>query len=168
MANTAEIKFPEMTEKFEDLLNEQFGEKGIVGAVMKGTVIRVTDDFATVDVGLKSEGRIPLREFGKNNELKIGDVVEVLVDRLEKLTNPQQMESAITKATLYVEGEAKKNAGKISNGELANSIASRFDSLSGEVFTPLKYAPYVEYGTGLFATGILLSNAICLISCLSS
>ena len=83
MANTAEIKFPEMTENFEDLLNEQFGEKGIVGAVMKGTVIRVTDDFATVDVGLKSEGRIPLREFGKNNELKIGDVVEVLVDRYE-------------------------------------------------------------------------------------
>ena len=83
MANTAEIKFPEMTENFADLLNEQFGEKGIVGAVMKGTVIRVTDDFATVDVGLKSEGRIPLREFGKNNELKIGDVVEVLVDRYE-------------------------------------------------------------------------------------
>lgn len=79
--------------------------------------------------------------------------LEVLVDRLEKLANPQQMESAITKATLYVEAEAKKNAGKISNGELANSIASRFDSLSGEVYTPLKYAPYVEYGTGLFATG---------------
>ena len=77
MANTAEIKFPEMTENFEELLNEQFGENGIVGTVMKGTVIRLTDDFATVDVGLKSEGRIPLREFGKNNELKIGDVVEI-------------------------------------------------------------------------------------------
>ena len=83
MANTAEIKIPEMTENFEDLLNEQFGNKGIVGTVMKGTVIRVTDDFATVDVGLKSEGRIPLREFGKNDELKVGDVVEVLVDRYE-------------------------------------------------------------------------------------
>lgn len=65
MANTAEIKIPEMTENFEDLLNEQFGGKGIVGTVMKGTIIRLTDDFATVDVGLKSEGRIPLREFGK-------------------------------------------------------------------------------------------------------
>ena len=83
MANTAEIKIPEMTENFEDLLNEQFGSKGIVGTVMKGTVIRVTDDFATVDVGLKSEGRIPLREFGKNDELKVGDVVEVLIDRYE-------------------------------------------------------------------------------------
>jgi small subunit ribosomal protein S1 len=83
MANTAEIKIPEMTENFEDLLKEQFGDKGIVGTVMKGTVIRITDDFATVDVGLKSEGRIPLREFGRNDELKVGDVVEVLVDRYE-------------------------------------------------------------------------------------
>ena len=83
MANTAEIIIPEMTENFADLLNEQFGDKGIVGTVMKGTVIRVTDDFATVDVGLKSEGRIPLREFGRNDELKVGDVVEVLVDRYE-------------------------------------------------------------------------------------
>ena len=83
MANTAEIRIPEMTESFEELLNEQFGNKGIVGSVIKGTVIRVTDDFATVDVGLKSEGRIPLREFGRNDELKVGDVVEVLVDRYE-------------------------------------------------------------------------------------
>ena len=83
MANTAEIQIPEMTENFADLLNEQFGDKGIVGTVMKGTVIRLSDDYATVDVGLKSEGRIPLREFGKNNELKVGDTVEVLVDRYE-------------------------------------------------------------------------------------
>ena len=83
MANTAEIIIPEMTENFADLLNEQFGDNGIVGTVMKGTVIRVTSDFATVDVGLKSEGRIPLREFGRNDELKVGDVVEVLVDRYE-------------------------------------------------------------------------------------
>ena len=83
MANTAEVKIPEMTENFEELLNEQFGSKGIVGTVMKGTVIRIHDGFATIDVGLKSEGRIPLREFGRNDELKVGDVVEVLVDRYE-------------------------------------------------------------------------------------
>lgn len=83
MANTAEIKIPEMTENFEELLNEQFGDKGIVGTVMKGKVIRIANDYATVDVGLKSEGRIPLREFGKNDELKVGDEVEVLVDRYE-------------------------------------------------------------------------------------
>ena len=92
MASSAEFKIPEMTENFEELLKEQFGDKGIVGTVMKGTVIRVTDDFATVDVGLKSEGRIPLREFGRNDELKVGDVVEVQVPigvqklRIESIT----------------------------------------------------------------------------------
>ena len=80
MTNT-EFKIPETTESFEELLNEQFGDKGIVGTVVKGTIIRLSDDFATVDVGLKSEGRIPLREFGQNPELKIGDQIEVLVDR---------------------------------------------------------------------------------------
>ena len=72
-----------MTENFEALLNEQFGDKGITGSVVKGTIIRVTPDFAIVDVGLKSEGRIPLREFGQNAELKAGDQVEVYVDRYE-------------------------------------------------------------------------------------
>lgn len=81
--NNTEIKIPEMTENFEALLNEQFGDNGITGSVVKGTIIKINDDFATVDVGLKSEGRIPLREFGQNAELKVGDTVEVFVDRYE-------------------------------------------------------------------------------------
>ncbi|MBP5616006.1 MAG: S1 RNA-binding domain-containing protein, partial [Alphaproteobacteria bacterium] len=80
---TTEFKIPETNENFEELLNEQFGDKGIVGTVVKGTIIRLTDDFATIDVGLKSEGRIPLREFGQNPELKVGDQIEVWVDRYE-------------------------------------------------------------------------------------
>lgn len=83
MTNTA-IKIPEMTESFEQLLNEQFGENdNITGSVVKGTIIRMTPDSAIVDVGLKSEGRIPLREFGLNKELKVGDKIEVYVDRYE-------------------------------------------------------------------------------------
>ncbi|MBE6451877.1 MAG: 30S ribosomal protein S1 [Alphaproteobacteria bacterium] len=82
MINT-DIKIPETNENFEALLNEQFGDKGIIGSVVKGTVIKLTSDFATIDVGLKSEGRIPMREFGQNAELKIGDVIEVYVDRYE-------------------------------------------------------------------------------------
>jgi small subunit ribosomal protein S1 len=81
--NTAEIQIPETNEIFADLLNKQFGNNGIVGSVVKGTIIRITPDFAMVDVGLKSEGRIPLREFGQNPELNIGDVIEVYVDRYE-------------------------------------------------------------------------------------
>ena len=57
-----------MTENFEDLLNEQFGENSLVGSVVKGTIIRLTPDFAMVDVGLKSEGRVPLKEFVYDRE----------------------------------------------------------------------------------------------------
>lgn len=87
MTNT-ELKIPETNENFEALLNEQFGDKGITGSVVKGTIIRLTSDFAIVDVGLKSEGRIPLREFGQNAELKVGDKVEVYVDRYEEQRRP--------------------------------------------------------------------------------
>ena len=72
---------------FEDMLNESFGETtDVVGSVVEGTVVAVDDECVTVDVGLKSEGRIPLREFGAagaRSEIKPGDKVEVFVERLE-------------------------------------------------------------------------------------
>ena len=80
--NTAEVQI-ETDEVFADLLNEQFGDNGLIGSVVKGTIIKINPDFVTVDVGLKSEGRIPVREFGQNPELKVGDTVEVYVDRYE-------------------------------------------------------------------------------------
>jgi small subunit ribosomal protein S1 len=72
---------------FESLLNETLKDvKSFEGNVVEGTVIAVDDDFVTLDVGLKSEGRIPLREFGAAGvraEIKKGDKVEVFVERLE-------------------------------------------------------------------------------------
>jgi len=53
---------------------------------VKGTVTGIENDMAVIDVGLKSEGRVPLREFaapGQKAELKVGDEVEVYVDRVE-------------------------------------------------------------------------------------
>ena len=127
MANTAEIKIPEMTENFEDLLNEQFGGKGIVGTVMKGTIIRLTDDFATVDVGLKSEGRIPLREFGKNDELKVGDVVEVLVDRYEdKDGNIVLSREKARREEVWQDLEKSMNANERVNGVIFGRVKGGF------------------------------------------
>jgi small subunit ribosomal protein S1 len=72
---------------FEALLNETLKNvKSFEGSVVEGTVVGVDDEFVTVDVGLKSEGRIPLREFGvagAKAEIKIGDKVEVYVERIE-------------------------------------------------------------------------------------
>ena len=58
------------------------------GHVVKGTVTAIENDLAVIDVGLKSEGRVPLREFaapGQKADLKVGDEVEVYVDRVENV-----------------------------------------------------------------------------------
>ena len=73
---------------FATLLNESLGGENetFEGKVVKGTVTAIENDLAVIDVGLKSEGRVPLREFaapGQKSELKVGDEVEVFVDRVE-------------------------------------------------------------------------------------
>ncbi|MCD8562675.1 MAG: 30S ribosomal protein S1 [Alphaproteobacteria bacterium] len=72
---------------FAALLQESLGgQTNFVGNVVNGTIVDLTDDFVIVDVGLKSEGRIPKQEFskpGEDPELKIGDTVEVFVERME-------------------------------------------------------------------------------------
>ena len=74
-------------ENFADLLAESFAENiSVEGSVVKGYVIDVAGDYAVIDVGLKSEGRVPLKEFGapgQDAEIKAGDTVEVYVERME-------------------------------------------------------------------------------------
>ena len=74
-------------DEFEALLGESFGnDVSIEGSVVKGTIISLEGDTALIDVGLKSEGRVPLREFtspGQEHGLKPGDLVEVYVERME-------------------------------------------------------------------------------------
>ena len=74
-------------ENFADLLAESFAENiSVEGSVVKGYVIEVQGDYAVIDVGLKSEGRVPLKEFGapgQEAEIKSGDTVEVYVERME-------------------------------------------------------------------------------------
>ena len=73
---------------FAALLNESLGgaDTQFEGRVVKGTITAIENDLAVIDVGLKSEGRVPLREFampGQKAELNVGDEVEVYVDRVE-------------------------------------------------------------------------------------
>lgn len=86
MSNTSAAKSP-AKESFADLLEESLrGRSSFEGSVVKGYVLSVDSDFVTVDVGLKSEGRIPLREFagpGRAPEIKAGDFIDVFVERME-------------------------------------------------------------------------------------
>ena len=75
---------------FEALLNESMGGGGgdfAEGQVIKGRVSAIEKDFAIIDVGLKTEGRIAVREFGVDDAgkptLKVGDTVEVFLERIE-------------------------------------------------------------------------------------
>lgn len=54
-----------------------------VGQILKGKIVELTPDFVVVDVGLKSEGLIPVNEFNDPNELQLGNDIEVLLDRAE-------------------------------------------------------------------------------------
>jgi small subunit ribosomal protein S1 len=74
-------------EDFAKLIDESFGDGHLQeGSVVKGTVVAIERDLAVIDVGLKTEGRVALREFagpGRNNEIKVGDTVEVYLERVE-------------------------------------------------------------------------------------
>jgi len=74
-------------EDFAALLEETFGGGNLQeGSVIKGTVVGIEKDLAVIDVGLKTEGRVALKEFagpGRQTELKIGDTVEVYLERVE-------------------------------------------------------------------------------------
>ncbi len=76
-------------DQFAALLEESLGgaaDGGFEGRVVKGTITAIENDKAVIDVGLKSEGRVALKEFampGQPHGLKVGDEVEVYVDRVE-------------------------------------------------------------------------------------
>jgi small subunit ribosomal protein S1 len=74
-------------EDFAALLNESFKVDSLAeGAVIKGTIVAIEKDLAVIDVGLKTEGRVPLKEFavaGRDAGLKVGDTVEVYLERIE-------------------------------------------------------------------------------------
>ncbi len=74
-------------EDFAALLGETMSDDDASeGSVVKGTITAIEKDLAVIDVGLKMEGRVPVREFsipGKPAELKVGDTVEVYLERIE-------------------------------------------------------------------------------------
>src|SRR5271154_1799118 len=73
---------------FAALLDESLGGRDFMeGSVVQGKVVAIEKDFAIIDVGLKTEGRIQVKEFGVDDDgkatLKVGDTVEVFLERIE-------------------------------------------------------------------------------------
>lgn len=80
--------------------------------------------------------------------------LEDITKRLEEIVDVEALKKAMGQACALVERSAKQKAPK-GTGELRRSITSEVSTEGGDVvgvvFTPLEYAPYIEYGTGLFA-----------------
>ncbi len=85
----ADITANATSENFAELLDQSFQEmESIEGSVVSGTVLSIEKDMILIDVGLKSEGRVPVREFGNGDDdikIKAGDTVEVYIERLEDI-----------------------------------------------------------------------------------
>ena len=86
MAQSA-VSLSPTREDFESLLAESYSDNPATeGTVVKGKVVSIENDLAIIDVGLKTEGKIPVKEFsqpGKPVEISVGDTVEVYLERIE-------------------------------------------------------------------------------------
>ena len=74
-------------EEYSKLLDQQFEIKSTISAnkIISGTILKISDQHVTVDIGYKSEGQIPREEFvsSSSDDLKTGQVIEVFVEKLE-------------------------------------------------------------------------------------
>ncbi len=117
---------------FAALLNESLGgeHESFEGRVVKGTVTALENDMAVIDVGLKSEGRVPLREFaapGQKADLKVGDVVEVYVDRIENVNGEAMLSrDRARREAAWDKLEAEYNAGNRVEGIIFGRVKGGF------------------------------------------
>ena len=76
-------------ELFKNLLSEREAKPAeetvsmIPGSILKGKIVEITKDHVVVDVGLKSEGLVPMEEFSDPSEVHLDAIVEVLLDQAE-------------------------------------------------------------------------------------
>ncbi|HEV8025970.1 MAG TPA: 30S ribosomal protein S1 [Stellaceae bacterium] len=95
MAVATQHKGEEAKESFAALLDQSLGSSaGLEGTVIKGIVLAIENDQVLIDVGLKSEGRVALKEFappGRPAEIKPGDTVEVYLERMEDKNGEAQI-----------------------------------------------------------------------------
>ncbi len=116
---------------FAALLQESFAKTDLAeGYVAKGIITAIEKDVAIVDVGLKVEGRVPLKEFGaraKDGSLKVGDEVEVYVERIENALGEAVLSrEKARREESWIKLEAKFEAGERVEGVIFNQVKGGF------------------------------------------
>jgi small subunit ribosomal protein S1 len=118
-------------EDFAALLDESFGgDSPFEGSVVKGKITAIEKDLAVIDVGLKMEGRVPLREFGiggKPADLKVGDEVEVYLERMENALGEAVLSrDKARREESWTRLEQKFNANEKVEGVIFNKVKGGF------------------------------------------
>jgi small subunit ribosomal protein S1 len=114
---------------FASLLEESFSEShSAEGSVVRGIITSIEKDMAIIDVGLKVEGRVPLKEFGtKAKDLKAGDTVEVMVERIENALGEAVLSrEKARREESWVKLEEKFNRGERVEGVIFNQVKGGF------------------------------------------
>nr|WP_295462730.1 30S ribosomal protein S1 [Mesorhizobium sp.] len=114
---------------FASLLDESFSESNSAeGSVVRGIITSIEKDMAIIDVGLKVEGRVPLKEFGtKAKDLKAGDTVEVMVERIENALGEAVLSrEKARREESWVKLEEKFNRGERVEGVIFNQVKGGF------------------------------------------
>ncbi len=127
----ANLKDKNDSAEFAALLGETIGvNEKFEGSVVKGIVIALDDDHVIVDVGLKSEGRVPLMEFskpGEDPEIKIGDTVEVFVERMENRDGMSVLSrEKARREEVWIELEKSHEAGERVTGMIFGRVKGGF------------------------------------------
>src|SRR5438874_11885824 len=135
-------------EDFASMLEESFKGKGNgkgelkENEIVKGSVVQVTKDYAVVDIGYKSEGQVPIQEFGlvegKPN-VKVGDKVDVLLESRENDTGMVDL--------------SKEKADKLKVWDEISAAAERDELVEGTIVARVKGGLSVDIGVKAFLPG---------------
>jgi small subunit ribosomal protein S1 len=118
-------------EDFAALLEESFLVTDIgEGSVVKGTIVAIENDLAVIDVGLKTEGRVPIKEFGaagRASTVVVGDEVEVYLERVENAMGEAVLSrDKARREESWNRLEEKFNAGEKVEGVIFNKVKGGF------------------------------------------
>ncbi len=135
------VNFDGELDEFESLLNENFSVQGTAeeGRVVKGTIVAISGEFVTVDIGSKSEGQIPLNEFSNPEEAVVGAQIDVLIEDLEN------------QAGLVV--LSKEKADRLKVWDMISDAVDRDEVVEGTIVARVKGGLSVDIGVKAFLPG---------------
>ncbi len=141
----------EDAQQFRNLLNHREEGEGVgsvssmtTGQVLKGRIVEITKDYVVVDVGLKSEGLVPIEEFADPSELFLDNVVEVFLDQTEGEDGQIVL--------------SREKAGRLRQWEYICNHCKEGSIVKGKVVRKVKGGLMVDIGMEAFLPGSQIDN----------